>query len=55
MLVRSTSRLIKEIGLVKNDLADNASQEDTLGGWYANLFFFQLYKLYKLGTATVFL
>lgn len=41
MLVCCTSKLIKEIGLAKNDLADNVSREDTLGEWYANLFFFQ--------------
>ena len=41
MLIRCTSKLIKEIGLTKDELADNASQDSTLGEWYANLFFFQ--------------
>lgn len=41
MLIRCTSKLIKEIDLAKNDLVDNASQESTLGEWYTNLFFFQ--------------
>lgn len=39
MLIRCTAKLLKEIGMAKADLVENASPESPLGEWYAHLFF----------------
>jgi len=55
MLICCTSKLIKEIGLTKDELADSVPQDSTLGEWCANLFFFQRKKcLIFTNTRTLF-
>jgi len=39
MRIRCTSKLIKEIGLIKGKLIENCPTESTLVEWYAHLFF----------------
>lgn len=39
MIIRCTAKLLKEMGLGKANLANNASEELTLGEWYAHIFF----------------
>lgn len=41
MLIRCTAKLLKEIGLTKDEASENESSESTLGDWYAHLFFIE--------------
>ncbi|MCG2711578.1 MAG: hypothetical protein L6416_04560 [Candidatus Omnitrophica bacterium] len=39
MIIRCTAKLLKEMGITKNDLVEKTSSESALDEWYAHLFF----------------